>query len=721
MKCRICRTGLPAAALKLGDMPLANEFVESAQAPPQEAFGLSVARCGSCGLWQLDRVIPPERLYRHYIYVSSTSVTVGRHAQRLAAEMIPGYELGSRSLVMEIASNDGTVLQAFHARGIPVLGIEPARNIASLARAKGLETRDEFFSLALARQLKSEGRQARLILARHVCAHVDDIVGFLQGVAEILEPGGVFVAEFPYLGDLVENLEFDTIYHEHLSYFSVASFGAACERAGLEIFDVERIRLHGGSVLVHAARRGAARPPSERLRVLLAEEQASLLNGSRTLPDFAHRLTQWKEEMGRLVAEIKEQGGRLAGYGAAAKANTLLNYVPDVAASLECVLDLNPWKQGQWTPGTRRPVRPPEYWKSFRPTHLLLLAWNFQEEIREQMVEFEAGGGRFIAPFPHPEILPPLSPKGRKRNPETPVLVVGGTGLVGSALCRQLRENGTLAVALSRRIRKNGPTALPGDLGDRPSLLRAATSLRPRWVVHAAGFPGGVNACEKNPESARVFFLEGTRHLVEAARSAGAGIVLVSTDAVFPSSAEPVSEETPVRPVSKYGEFKLASEELVRASGLPHLIIRTSNVYGWDPETSTPNFLMQILRSMEAEQTFVVSSVLRATPTWAEDLAQAIRELMDRGETGIFHVVGSEEMTREEWARKAVAGLGLPVKLLEATDNPGLVGPRPILRLSTGKLSSLIRWKPHQLEAVLQTIREQKARRSSADSASANP
>jgi len=689
-------------------MPLANEFLDSPTAPAQETFPLSVTRCPSCGLWQLDQVIPPDRLYRHYIYLSAISNTVAKHARRLAAEMIPRYGLGNGSLVAEIASNDGTVLQAFHDQGVPVLGIEPARNIAALARAKGLETCEEFFSFDLARQLRRQGRQARLILARHVCAHVDDIVGFLRGVAELLEPDGVFIAEFPYLGDLVENLEFDTIYHEHLSYFSLVSFAAACERAGLQIFDVESIRLHGGSVLIHAGLKGSSRPPSEGLNQLRASESTTGLNGPEVLVDFSRRLQTWKKEMTAMVADLKQKGAQLAGYGAAAKANTLLNYVPEVTASLACIFDLSPWKQGKWTPGTRRCVLPPDEWKKIRPTHLLLLAWNFQDEIREQLADFERAGGKFLVPFPQPRILIPLS---KARPPGAglgPVLVIGGTGLVGAALCRALGQSGVQAIALSRRIQTATRDSVPGNLMNGDSLGEAARRLHPRWIVHAAGFPGGVNACEHQPADAEKFFLEGTRRSVEAAKLAGAGLVLLSTDAVFSSSPEPISEDRATAPRSKYGQFKLASEEIVRASGIPHLIIRTSNVYGWDPNSRTPNFLMQVLRALEEGKQFTVSQVLRATPTWAEDLARGIAGLMTSGHQGIFHAVGEDYVSREDWARGLARALRLPETMIHGSQDPALVGARPILRLDSTKIRRTIGWSSLSMEAGLERFRRER-------------
>lgn len=674
-------------------MPLANEFLDSPDAPPQETFPLSVTRCNSCSLWQLDRVIPADRLYRHYIYLSSISSTVGHHARRLAAELIPRYGLDKQSLVVEIASNDGTVLQAFRDQGISVLGIEPARNIAQLARAKGIETCDEFFALPLARELRSQGRQARLILARHVCAHVDGITEFLRGVNELLAPEGVFVAEFPYLGDLIENLEFDTIYHEHLSYFSLASFGEACARAGLEIFDVEPIRLHGGSVLIHAVKQGSRRAKSERFGKLREEENFNGLNQSQTLSQFVCRLQEWRKEIVAYMADLMSRGVRLAGYGAAAKANTLLNYVPEVAASLSCIYDLNPWKQGKWTPGTRLPVKPPDDLQKFRPSHILILAWNFQNEIRNQLADFERAGGKFIVPFPHPRIL--ASP-GATKSPTgkaSPVLVIGGTGLVGAALCRQLSGAGIATVALSRRISKPGPGAISGDLNHRGVLQEAAQKVRPSWIVHAAGFPGGVNACESQPEAAERFFLEGTRDAVEAAKITGAGLVLLSTDAVFSSSPDPVSEEECPNPRSKYGQLKLAAEELVRASEVHHLIIRTSNVYGWDPESTTPNFLMQVLQALEAKKNFLVSNLLRATPTWVGDLAAALAALMALRQKGTFHVVGEDYVTREEWARAFAGLLGLPQSRIQGSKDPKLVGARPILRLDSGKVRAAIGWR----------------------------
>jgi len=272
-------------------------------------------------------------------------------------------------------------------------------------------------------------------------------------------------------------------------------------------------------------------------------------------------------------------------------------------------------------------------------------------------------------------------------------LVIGGTGLIGSALCQEFVESGIQAVALSRRIKKASFEVAQADLMTGESLGDVACRFQPTWIVHAAGFPGGVSACEKRPKDAQNFFLKGTRRAVQVAKNSGAGLVLISTDAVFSSSKQLVHEEMPTNPSSTYGQLKLASEEIVRAAGVPHLIIRTSNVYGWDPKSATPNFLMQVLRSVQAGRLLQVSSILRATPTWAGDLAKAIAGLIVAGAEGIFHVVGEESLSREEWARNFLHVMNLPQTGILGSADSGMIGGRPILRLDSRKVRKTIGWK----------------------------
>jgi SAM-dependent methyltransferase len=401
-RCRICATPLPAPFLDLGAMPLANAFLAS-PADAEARYPLAVAGCTECGLVQLTEVVPADTLYRNYIYVSSTSDAVRAHAERLAESLAGRYAWSRDSLVVEVASNDGTVLKAVQQRGARVLGVEPARNIASIAEAAGVPTIAEFFTEQTAAVVRERQGAAAGILGRHVFAHVDDVHDFLRGVDQLLAPDGVLVIEVPYLGELIDQLEFDTIYHEHLSYFALAPVARLCRDHGLTLVDVEPVRLHGGSVILHI-RRGR-RAASARLQAMVEAERRRGLLEPAALRAFAERVTAWKSRFEALVAQVMASGGRLIGYGAAAKANTLLNYCPDVARTLGCVLDRSPHKHGRFTPGTRLRVAPADNWPAFKATHMVILAWNFREEIMRQMKPFAEVGGRFIVPIPAPEIV----------------------------------------------------------------------------------------------------------------------------------------------------------------------------------------------------------------------------------------------------------------------------------------------------------------------------
>lgn len=410
--CRICRTTLPEPFLDFGPMPLANAFLASSdpaigQATAEPRYPLAVAVCARCGLVQLTEVVPAEQLYRHYIYVSSTSEAVKAHAARLAAAYTQRYGWTPSDLIVEIASNDGTVLKAFQAAGVRVLGVEPARNIASLAQAVGVPTVAEFFHAATATELVSRHGRASGIIARHVFAHVDDLHDFLEGISTLLADDGVFVIEAPYLGDLVKGLEFDTIYHEHLSYLSLQPVIRLCAEHGLKVVDVERISLHGGSMLLSIQRAGKATGMTPRLEAMLREEEQARFADPETLQEFGRRVSRWRQQFERCIDTLSRSGAMLIGYGAAAKANTLLNYCPAAAKALAYILDRSPHKHGRLTPGTHVPVVPVETWEQDRATHLVILAWNFKDEIMAQMAAFAKRGGRFVIPIPEPEVLEP--------------------------------------------------------------------------------------------------------------------------------------------------------------------------------------------------------------------------------------------------------------------------------------------------------------------------
>lgn len=403
--CRICHSPLPGPILDLGTMPLANSFVSSPDEFADEpSYPLAVTTCVTCGLAQLTYTVPAEQLYREYIYVSSTSEAVQAHGDRLAADLSRRYQWGESDLLVEVASNDGTVLKAFQKRGLQVLGVEPARNVAAMATAAGVPTAPDFFTEESAVALATDSGRAAGILARHVFAHVDDLDDFLRGVLQLLRHDGILVIEVPYFGALLDNLEFDTVYHEHLSYFALQPLDRLFAKHGLQVMDVDRVSLHGGSMILHVGRLNT-HAPSDRVRLMREEEQARQLIDISTLTRFATAVRQWKERFESVIADLVQAGATLVGYGAAAKGNTLLNYCPAAAQPLRCILDLNPLKHGRYTPGTHVPVAPADQWEAQAATHMLILAWNFQDEIARQMQPFARRGGRFIIPIPEPRLI----------------------------------------------------------------------------------------------------------------------------------------------------------------------------------------------------------------------------------------------------------------------------------------------------------------------------
>ena len=404
-QCRSCGGTHGALVLDLGLQPLANNLLRAEDlAKPEPKFPLRVAVCQSCWLLQILELVPPVQLFSEYLYFSSFSDALLRHARAAVEKHIAECGLNSQSHVVEIASNDGYLLQNFVVAKIPCLGIEPAANIAKVAREKGIETRVEFFGQSLAQTLAAEKKSADLILGNNVFAHAPDTNDFVAGLKTLLKPQGRIVLEFPYGVDLIEHSEFDTIYHEHVFYFTLTALQPLFARHGLEIFRVERLSIHGGSLRLFAGHAGA-HGVEVSVNNRLADEKSKGVGSLAYYEDFAANVLAIKRSLRELLAQLKQQGKTMAAYGASAKGSTLLNFFELGKETLDFVADRSTYKQGRLTPGTHIPILPPEALLEKRPDFTLLLTWNFADEILAQQKAYRDGGGKFIIPIPQVKVV----------------------------------------------------------------------------------------------------------------------------------------------------------------------------------------------------------------------------------------------------------------------------------------------------------------------------
>ncbi|MBI5584188.1 MAG: class I SAM-dependent methyltransferase [Deltaproteobacteria bacterium] len=406
--CRSCGQVLKHTFVDLGMSPLCESYVGPEQLNAMEPFyPLHVYVCGQCFLVQLDEYVSPENIFSEYAYFSSYSDTWLDHARNYVTMISERLGLHAGSRVMEVASNDGYLLQYFVERNIPVLGVEPAANVAQAAEQKGVPTLVEFFGREMARALAAERGQTDLIIGNNVLAQVPDLNDFVAGMKTALKPRGVITVEFPHLQRLMAENQFDTIYHEHFSYFSLLAAEQVFKRQGLKIFDVEELPTHGGSLRLYAGHEeDASQPVGPRVTELRNRELALGFTDLMAYAAFAEKVKETKRKLLEFLIGVKRAGKSVAGYGAPGKGNTLLNYCGIRTDFLDYTVDRNPYKQGKFLPGTHIPIFPPEKINETRPDYVFILPWNFQEEIMKQMAQIRQWGGKFIVPIPQVTVYP---------------------------------------------------------------------------------------------------------------------------------------------------------------------------------------------------------------------------------------------------------------------------------------------------------------------------
>jgi SAM-dependent methyltransferase len=404
--CRFCGTVLSHTLVDLGMSPLCESFLTREQLNQMEPFyPLHAYVCARCFLVQVEEYVRPERIFDDYAYFSSYSDAWLRHAQSYTDMIVSRLSLDAQSHVVELGSNDGYLLQYFVARGVPALGVEPASNVAAAAVAKGIPTTTRLFGRETAKALVAEGKQADLIIGNNVLAQVTDLNGFVAGMKTLLKPGGVITMEFPHLLRLIDENQFDTIYHEHFSYFSLMVAQQIFAAHGLTLFDVEELWTHGGSLRIYARHaEDTSRPTGPRVAALLAREKAAGLDRLERYSAFTEQVEETKRKLLQFLITARREGKTVAGYGAPGKGNTLLNYCGIRTDFVDYTVDRNPYKHGRFLPGTHIPIFEPEKIKETRPDYLLILPWNLKDEIMGQMAEIRTWGGQFVIPIPALEV-----------------------------------------------------------------------------------------------------------------------------------------------------------------------------------------------------------------------------------------------------------------------------------------------------------------------------
>ncbi|MDA0811658.1 MAG: class I SAM-dependent methyltransferase [Verrucomicrobia bacterium] len=404
-RCRLCENTALVPVLNYGSTPLANALLSTPDDfDAEQRFPLSLAFCPECSLLQINETVDPRVLFTDYPYFSSFSESFVAAASVLADQVVERCHLGEHSLVVEAASNDGYLLRQYLRHGVPVIGVEPSQNVADEARRHGVRTRVEFFGLAEAQSIVADAGRADVFHANNVLAHVPGLKDFVAGIQCLLKPSGIASIEVPYLREFMENCEFDTVYHEHLCYFSLTALDQLFSQAQLQIFNVEKIPTHGGSLRIFAGH-PRARPVNKSVAMCLQLENDVGVTSPEYYANFSERVMQCKHDLLALLREFKTQGRSIAAYGASAKGSTLLNFMGIGSELIDFIVDRSTVKQDRFSPGTHLPILSPSELLSRKPDYVLLLTWNFAEEILRQQADFLDAGGQFIRPIPSPQVI----------------------------------------------------------------------------------------------------------------------------------------------------------------------------------------------------------------------------------------------------------------------------------------------------------------------------
>ncbi|HNX52439.1 MAG TPA: class I SAM-dependent methyltransferase [Pontiellaceae bacterium] len=406
LKCRFCSSSLHESLADLGMAPLSNAYLDAADLQCSETFyPLHAFVCSKCRLAQLPALETPENIFNDYAYFSSYSDSWLEHCRKYVEQICAQRSLGAHSRVIELASNDGYLLQYFKQRGIPILGVEPAANVAAEAERKGVSTLVRFFGTETAKEMLATGMCADLLVANNVLAHVPDLNDFVEGIRMVLKPEGIATLEFPHLQNLLEKRQFDTIYHEHFSYFSFLTARRIFSAHGLRIFHVEELPTHGGSLRIHVCHTGSSEKETAEVAKLVQRETALGYDSPEPYALFHEQVQKVKRDLLRFLIDAREAGKTVAGYGAPAKGNTLLNYCGIREDLLAFTVDISPHKAGRFLPGTHIPIYAPDRIREVKPDYVLILPWNLKDEIVRQMADIRSWGGRFVVPIPEVEIV----------------------------------------------------------------------------------------------------------------------------------------------------------------------------------------------------------------------------------------------------------------------------------------------------------------------------